>query len=165
MRRTGLEASSPLAEAAICANRVRLPLDRRRSGAVLSRLRRARSASRTKPHRAAVRGSGKSVGVADESETGSAKPWSGVSLRQGFPVGKEFVGSCRAYRGPNARDHRKECLSERRIQRARAEVRPTCSIWSPGVVQLRCVVERFLDLRDEFMKCFVVVGAGLQLFS
>ena len=43
-------------------------------------LRRARSASRSKPGRAAVRGSGTSAGVVDESATGSANFWSGSEL-------------------------------------------------------------------------------------
>ena len=55
--------------------RVRHPLIR--SGrAVDSSLRRARGASRTKPHRAALRGSGRSAGVVDESVPGSANCWS-----------------------------------------------------------------------------------------
>jgi hypothetical protein len=41
-----------------------------------SSLRRARGASRTKPHRAALRGSGRLVGVVDESVPGSANSWS-----------------------------------------------------------------------------------------
>src|SRR5438874_7492748 len=41
------------------------------------RLRRARSATRSKPHREAVRGSGRSAGEVDESATGSANSWSG----------------------------------------------------------------------------------------
>ena len=45
-------------------------------GAVDSPLRRARGASRTKPHRAALRGSGRSAGVVDESVPGSANCWS-----------------------------------------------------------------------------------------
>jgi len=39
-------------------------------------LRRARDATRTKPSREAVRGSGRSAGEVDESAPGSAKPWS-----------------------------------------------------------------------------------------
>ena len=46
------------------------------SGTVDSSLRRARGASRTKPHRAALRGSGRSAGVVDESVPGSANCWS-----------------------------------------------------------------------------------------
>src|SRR5918996_2824877 len=47
-------------------------LDPRTADALDSLLRRARSASRLRPHRAAVRGSGRSPGTVDESETGSA---------------------------------------------------------------------------------------------
>ena len=51
-------------------------LEGRRSPASRFDLRRARSASRSKPSREVVRGSGKPVGSVDESATGSANPWS-----------------------------------------------------------------------------------------
>lgn len=52
---------------------------------ILSPLRRARDATRTKPHREAVRGSGRSPGVVDESAPGSANSWSDVqSTRSGL---------------------------------------------------------------------------------
>ena len=49
--------------------------------ALVSRLRRARSASRSKPSRAAVGGSRKLVGRADESETGSANFYGPILVR------------------------------------------------------------------------------------
>src|SRR5207253_4715621 len=55
-----------------CGESVFQGLDATGRDALVSPLRRARSASRPKPSRAAVGGSRKSVGGVDESETGSA---------------------------------------------------------------------------------------------
>ena len=71
-RRTTLVASR---HPQIAPNSCPAPLIRNES-AVDSSLRRARGASRTKPHRAALRGSGRSAGVVDESVPGSANCWS-----------------------------------------------------------------------------------------
>ena len=59
----------------------RLPdLRERRRGTIV--VRRVRSASRLKPHQAAVRGSGMSPGTVDESETGSANSLRGFLCAQ-----------------------------------------------------------------------------------
>ena len=63
----------------------RVPLDPPRPPSIDSLLRRARGASRLKPHREALRGSGRSAGVVDESIPGSAKCWSDLSRAQSEP--------------------------------------------------------------------------------
>ena len=64
------------AEPAICALFVCLPSCANRRGLLGCCLRRARSASRSKPSRAAQPARGRSVDSVDESATGSANSWS-----------------------------------------------------------------------------------------
>jgi hypothetical protein len=117
---SGLRANCALSRAAALARPTPCRLD--------CRLHRARGATRSKPSREVVRGSGRSVGWVDESATGSVNFFARARLRPGRPPSRGRRTGRR--RRPRDRDR----LLDRRTQTAVFSRAPGLEeAWPPGL--------------------------------